>query len=303
MEQFTDTVVYNSVGVRIRAAHFGNSSDELIVFYSQNKIVSNFIKFINIYYPNLNKPDNNNNIEYLIKYYLSTDYGVTSFETINGLTEKLTLSDNWLVSFFFTLQPLLDTITVTLNDINKIITAGLGIYTINNVSNDQNEIKSYYLNDYNTEKDFIIYTVPTDFNQSNINAQNENINDIYDENYNTTGNNIPYKWSLNRYIKYTAKQILIETPTIPTKPITEKDITEEDITEWIKLIKSKIDVITDYIRLCIIGHFIKLSTNRDIIDATTYASDLQAAYNRINTKQISKELDNYLATINKIKNN
>ena len=169
----------------------------------------------------------------------------------NSKGRNFRISSYW---FIYLYSQLIINVLFTLNDVEKIIAAGLGYMAFRYVDFGGG-FNFYYLNNYNTINDFVIYEVPSKIKDP------QNISDY------------PF-WSLNDYIKTVAIN------TLKRNNITNP--TEEDINNWKSLLRANKTQITNYIRLIMIGPFLRLYNDGENIDTnSTYATDLFTAYDNI----------------------
>ena len=257
-------------------ANFENTQTQ-IVFNTAEKIIENFSEFISTFFPNLNTIVNGvPQMHSLINNYLNGGLGLgLNLKQIvfNSKARNFRISSFW---FIYLYNELIMMIIFTLNDPEKIIAAGLGYMAFRYVDFGGG-FNFYYLNNYNTINDFVIYEVPSKIKDP------QNISDYP-------------SFSINNYIKSSAINFLQSLKI--TNP------TEEDINNWKSLMRANKTQITNYIRLIMIGPFLRLyNDGSKIMPEEPFAKDLLTAYNDIsqNVKDNNPYFHgNYLDVINHI---
>lgn len=262
-------------------------ANEIVVFTLYDDIKDNFDEFITTYYPSLNITEMNR----LTDYYIHTDYNTLDTDiTINKIISNIETSENKQIPFFnyyFFLEEIKNILILATTKEADFICAGLGTIVLNKLAFDSSEISSnklYYLGDYEKINDFIIYVVPNDFDEAEVTALNPYIIDSFDNEYNFITFDPPYKFSLNKYSKYAIKYYLNNKNNV--------EPTEDQINAFLTLVRNNLQSIIKYLRLLLIGPFIRLYTGTiknvdndyDLKMTFQYTIDLTTAFNEIDSE-------------------
>jgi hypothetical protein len=163
---------------------------------------------------------------------------------------------------------------------NELILGGLGYNLLNNIN--KINYKSYYLNDYDTNNDFVIYNTPNTYDTNLITSTNENIRNIYtmEGNENNISSTEPYKMSINNLKKYFYKTFIPGTSVARS----ESAQTEDEINNINNIIGENKDFLYRFARLSLLAPLIlhENRNNQKILD------DIRTNFNNMtdNLKQI-----------------
>lgn len=285
-EKIASALISSDVGTINKFENFVNTAP--VIFYTSDDVKHNFNLFITTFYSDLNITEMNK----LIDYYIHTDYKELEQNiTIESIISNIeTIEQNPINMFYYVyfLNEIKDVLILATSNKTDYICAGLGAMVLEQLDNNDDKIKSYYLDDYDKINDFIIYKVPFNFGYDKITPENTEIKDIYNDKYEIEPNiTPPYKFSLNRYSKFSAKKYL-----------NSSDPTEEQLNNFLTLIRNNKDLLIVYLRLLLIGPFIRLwfgtniNTDYDLKMDSNYARDLTTALNNINS-----DVKRYLPTL------
>jgi hypothetical protein len=305
----TDVVNSDKINNALRRANitvldkdtFQNNND--VVFDSVDKIINNFDLFITTYYPSLDINDLNNILK---------NYGVPkTMQEILIENKDLPNMNRSIINIIIMLA--FQILTMSMNNSNDIICAGLSIIITNNliVDNKMNQ-KMVYLNDFNTTDDFYIYFLPSSYDTSKlsnitdidkINFMDRNIPNYYDV------NNLikPYKIGIMSATKKTIKESIVSfkisqlnlsnpSATIDSNSITASD---DEINQRIKLINDNRASLYEFMKLRLLAAFVILYTKTDLTLSSQILKDLIELLTPSNNK-ISSELLTLLPPVHSI---
>ncbi len=288
----TTTALYNksvvdaailSSGIKTTIENFQNN----IIYNSVDIIKQNFNNFMNTYYPILD-------INILNKM-LKDDYNVdkTIQEILNEHPE--TYFNNYLMilvgfSLFFNI--LLDTQT-------DIILSGLGYITVMKLNLPAGLFDIYYLNDFEKEKDFIVYYIPPTFDKTKITNTNKDI-ELKTLNEKETITIQPFKIGLNNNIIENIKLSIIDANEKQGNTSSSTEPNSNEINNFINIFKSNKNSILRYIRLMLIAPFIKLHTNVSLTSSSKISTDMVDLFT--SNKYFTSDIIKYLPPIEETNN-
>jgi hypothetical protein len=243
-------------------------ANDVIVFDSPEKINKNFEKFIEIYLPSV---DIN-----LIKKLFKEDGIDKSIDDI--INENNVQAHEMFENFILTIAMCI----FAKNNKNNIILFGLFYFIMIKMEIQNDNIKYYYLNDYDIQKDFIIYSIPSTYTGDINKLSNDPT--IKLESLNQYLNNKPFKISLNNIMKTIVLPALIKSEN--------NNITEEEINKFLSILQKNNKKLQDYINCNIALQFsmiyykgdVRIKNTKifkltlDIIDPKNYTPDIKTYF-------------------------
>jgi hypothetical protein len=213
------------IATALKAGNIGTPTSENfyedIVFDSKEKLNNNFEKFLQIYCPSVD---------------ISKISALLKEDGVNKSIDNI-IKDNKIDALLFYMSVLEQLILHIYAENNKtnIILFGLSILIINKIMS-RDGIERYYLNDYDTQKEFIIYSIPNTYkiDISNISKlstdENIKLNNVFNV---LPDNTRPYKFSLFNMLK--ERNIKPVVAAVFQKK--QSDITEDDVNKYLSIIK------------------------------------------------------------------
>jgi hypothetical protein len=246
-----------SSGIQTKTVEPFQNNQNDIVYNSINIIKDNFENFINTYFPIL---DVN-----LMNKMLKDNYNInkTMQEILN---ENSNIS---LTPYVNLLQTMTRSFITLIGNKTDTILCGLGIITILKLDI---PLKFYYLNDYEQNNDFIIYIIPSTFDitkLTNTNSEIQNINNFTD----VKSLDRPYKLGINQLNIYLIKDLILSAKNKNTTS-SALEISEQEIDNVVQIFINNREPVLKYLRLLLLGPFIKLYNNTDLTASSKIAVDL-----------------------------
>jgi hypothetical protein len=275
-----------AVGINIIGQE--NFKDNDIVYDSIDKIMFNFERYLNTYATILNVNDMNE----MFKKYTNTN------KTLDGIiSENININYNDLYQKM--ILPLCQVIySITNNDIDNILAGLLFINSLNIKIIESNiNYKLYYLDDYNNNKDFVIYLVHNNYDINNLEKEIDTAVEIEKpfELINTLQNNTKlYKYSINKQINISFKYMI---RNIQKKAI--DNITNEESEQLIQIYKKNSKSLIKYLQLYLLIPFVKLQTNTEITTNKGIGKDLLDLFTDKNS--FTDDMKPYLPQTDQIK--